>query len=550
VRHENVLGVRYGDHADLPPEMWNLLESLTTSLFRALIKVVGKLRVEAPGHEQERVLFVEVPQLLFRLVRELATWWWSHDRGFLGCSLNCPKCRQRLTYKGDVAKAMVSPFGVVRPRRAYYWCSNPDCDYSVCPLDQRLGLDGDGFLPSVQEMVVWLTSLDPYGKCLEYIGKLLQFSISHRSAWLITQKVGNLVKAREDEQIARAFADPKDSMFPAAEVKVPEVGVVMMDGTCGRIDREEVHDDESAEEEDLDTPAPPPDFREVKLGLAGHLVPPKPKACAAVSTSERDSSDAPNHSARRATKRRRKVRAPGEEPTLSNKKLAVHLGSPLRLFQLILLLVHRLGLDRSGTLLVIGDGARWIWRGVREHLTSLGPTVVEILDYYHAVEHLWKLSNSVFGQGTAAATAWVRAREAELLEGRLSDFFESLQKALEVARERAREMGESLTETVQKSLTETVQKELNYFINNADRIHYAEYLRQGYLIGSGAMEGSCKHHVKERIDRAGMHWSPEGAMAVLRNRTLIKNGDWEAFWNETAGRRWHAYQTLTQALAG
>lgn len=258
-----------------------------------------------------------------------------------------------------------------------------------------------------------------------------------------------------------------------------------------------------------------------------------------------------------ARKRRRKVRPVGEEPTLSNKKLAVQLGSPLRLFQLVLLLVHRLGLDKAKTLLIIGDGARWIWCGVRDHLSSLGVTIVEILDYWHAIEHVWKLANTVFGQGSKSAVAWVKAREAQLLGGDTEGFFASMQivreqarQALEALQHRSEAVGQSLQSALNagKSQLDQIDKEIKYFRNNEQRIRYAEYLAHGYIIGSGAMEGSCKHHVKERIDGPGMHWSAAGAMAVLRNRTVIKNGDWHDFWRTESDQRWQRYRLLADRL--
>lgn len=553
VRHEVFLGVRHADCADIPPEFWNLLCSLTAALFRGLARLARKLKVEAPGHEQEHVLFRELPRLLLTVVLDVATWWWSFDRGFLGSSLRCPKCGAFLAYKGDVDKEMVTPFGVIRPRRAYYRCPREECDTSVWPLDERLGLDGNGFLPSVQEIVVWLTSLDPYGKCLEFVAKLLHFSISHRSAWLITQKYGRRVKEREDEGIEQAFDDPADPVFPAAELPPPAVGVVMFDGTCGRIDKDEEPQPVESNDEDPDAPSKPPDFREVKLGLAGHLVPPARRSGKKSGFPEGDPASAPldaptasNSSPRNSNKkrRRRKVRPLGEEPTIAHKKLAVHLGSPLRLFQLMLILIHRLGLDRGRVLLVIGDGAKWIWCGVREHLSSLGLEVVEILDFYHATEHLWKLANAYFGQGTREAVAWARASEADLLHGRIAELFKNLEAVLEHARQ---SVDAASTNAAEKLVT-LAEKEIAYFRNNIGRINYADYLSKGYLIGSGAMEGSCRHHVKERIDRGGMHWSASGAMAVLRNRTLIKNGDWEDFWNDEAQRGWRRYERLTATL--
>ena len=546
VCHKDFLGVCYSAHPKIPPALWDLLCSLITALFRSILKLVGQLEVEGPGHQQERLFFVDLPKLLLGVARELANWWWSFDRGFLGTSLKCPKCGSVLLYRGDVKKEVMTPLGVIRPRRAYYRCSCKECGTSIRPLDQRLGLDGASFIPCLQEIVAWLTCQDPYGKSLQLVSKLLHFSVCHRSAWSITQKIGSLAKKRQEEAVARTFADPRSVVLPQAEVQPPEVGVVMFDGTCGRVDKGKETVLEEPDEEDPDAPPRPATFREIKLGLAAHLVPPVPKiASPKVGTCEAQTKEScsavvssggnkPSPSPRK--KRPRKVRLPGEEPTLAHKQLAVHLGTPLLLFQMVFLLIHRLGLDKAKTILAIGDGAHWIWKGVREHLSSLGVTVVEILDYWHGVEHLWKLANALLGQGTKDATTWVKSREGELLGGRLPDFFKSLEEALKKAK------------GVSEDLGKLVEKELNYFRNNECRIDYARYLAQGYLIGSGAMEGSCKNHVKERIDRSGMHWSVSGVMAVLRNRTLIKNGEWDDFWRSEAEGRWSRYQTLTATI--
>jgi len=92
------------------------------------------------------------------------------------------------------------------------------------------------------------------------------------------------------------------------------------------------------------------------------------------------------------------------------------------------------------------------------------------------------------------------------------------------------------------------QETLNYFRNNRSRINYHEYLARGFLIGSGAMEGACKHLVKERIHRSGMRWLPDGCMAVLRNRALIRSGDWDDFWRDRADQRQSQYLQLKTAL--
>jgi hypothetical protein len=203
---------------------------------------------------------------------------------------------------------------------------------------------------------------------------------------------------------------------------------------------------------------------------------------------------------------------------------------------MMLLLMYQLDLPRARVILVIGDGARWIWAGVREHFADLGPKIVEILDYWHAVEHLWHLANSAYGQGSTESVAWVRQRESDLLSGRQAGFL----TALEALVEKTKGMGESIAKIG--------QDELRYFHNNESRMRYAEYLAAGYLIGSGAMEGTNNYHIKGRVDRSGMRWKPPGVMAVLRNRTLIGNGDWDAHWKAEADARHSRYQQQVAIL--
>lgn len=546
VKHPCVLNLRKADFPKISPATWNVLVSLLRTLFLGLLRVVGRLQPEAPGATLERILFGELPALFHEFIREFAQWWWSNpDRGNLGTTLTCPCCGKagKLGYKGDIARNIVTLFGVISPRRAYYHC--PDCKKGLAPLDERLGLDQDTFLPTVREVVTWLTSMDPYGKCLEFVTKLLPFSVSARSAWLITQRVAASVKSRCDEDLAKAFADPANSRLPEPEVPAPEVGVVCMDGTMGRIGLPEAQPSETQQTkqasgledaaelgpEGAAEPNAKPGFREIKVGLAGHLIPAKktPK--------------------KRTTKKAktRNNKEEDERPTLGACKYAVHLGPPLLLFQMLLLQICRLGLHRAKTLLVIADGAHWIWKGVREHFSSLGVELVEILDYWHAVEHLWEFSRARFGQGTQAATAWVAARKDQLLTGKLDEFFAALEETVT----QASGANSVIVQRAGKGLTllQLAQEKLTYFRNNESRIRYHEFLAKGYLIGSGAMEGTCKHLIKERVHRSGMRWLPDGCMSVLRNRALIKSGDWDAFWAEEANRRQNRYLQLKATIA-
>jgi len=158
----------------------------------------------------------------------------------------------------------------------------------------------------------------------------------------------------------------------------------------------------------------------------------------------------------------------------------------------------------------LGDGAPWIW-----NLAALqAPGAIEIVDWYHATEHLWQVGRAAHGDDSPCVTPWVKARETELWEGRVSAVFKAL-RALEprsVAGHDAR------------------RTNLEYFRTHRKRMHYNRFRTRGLFIGSGVVEGGgCKHAVGSRLKKAGMRWRPEGAQKTLRLRLCILNQQWEPF---------------------
>ena len=158
----------------------------------------------------------------------------------------------------------------------------------------------------------------------------------------------------------------------------------------------------------------------------------------------------------------------------------------------------------------IGDGAPWIW-----NLAALqAPGAVEIVDWYHATEHLWQVGHAVYGDDSPLVAPWVKAREAELWEGQVESVRIAL-KALQPRRAAGREARRT---------------HLEYFRTHRERMRYDRFRAQGLFIGSGVVEGGgCKHAVGARLKKAGMRWSPEGAQNTLRLRLCILNQQWELF---------------------
>jgi hypothetical protein len=159
------------------------------------------------------------------------------------------------------------------------------------------------------------------------------------------------------------------------------------------------------------------------------------------------------------------------------------------------------------------DGADALQRALRDAL----PDAPLVLDIIHALEHLWEAANGLLGERHPDRTAWVRERLARLLDG----------QALAVATDlRTLAAGPALSPTIRALLTRTA----GYYERNAPHMRYDAYLKAGWPIGTGVVEGACRHLVKDRLEQAGMRWSRSGAQALLDLRAIRLNGQWDVYW--------------------
>jgi hypothetical protein len=144
---------------------------------------------------------------------------------------------------------------------------------------------------------------------------------------------------------------------------------------------------------------------------------------------------------------------------------------------------------------VLGDGAPWIWRLAEEHFGRR----TEVVDWYHASQHLWAAAKAVHGAGTPEAAAWAKAAKDLLWDEGPGPVRRLLERA----------------EPPDAEAAEALRLERGYFAANAGRMDYPAYRARGLPIGSGAVEAAAKHLVQARMKRAGMRWSEPGARAIL-----------------------------------
>jgi hypothetical protein len=172
--------------------------------------------------------------------------------------------------------------------------------------------------------------------------------------------------------------------------------------------------------------------------------------------------------------------------------------------------------ERAKPVVFLSDGERALHDRQGDYLPE---GVTCILDLLHVMERLWKAAWCLFEEGTQKAEAerWVGDRLRRLLDGEVGSVVGGLRQTLTKRK-------------LKGARRKTVREVVGYFDRNRCRMRYDEYLASGYPIGSGVIEGACRHLVKDRLERAGMRWLPDGAQAMLDLRATYLNGEWEAFW--------------------
>ena len=167
------------------------------------------------------------------------------------------------------------------------------------------------------------------------------------------------------------------------------------------------------------------------------------------------------------------------------------------------------GYATARTVVFLGDGAEWIWNMVQDRFRD----AVQIVDFFHAGEHLHLLCQTLEAHPTHAQAlycAWRRRLKRNGLSGILE---QATQRAL----------------TLDATPRQSVHAQLAYFRDNARRMTYGTFRRKGYFIGSGAIEGACRHIVAQRTKLSGMRWLRTGAADVLTFRCLIQSNLFDAY---------------------
>jgi hypothetical protein len=164
----------------------------------------------------------------------------------------------------------------------------------------------------------------------------------------------------------------------------------------------------------------------------------------------------------------------------------------------------------------MGDGSRWIWNIADQHF----PRAIQIVDLYHAREHLWNLARKLYPAEEAAQKRWLMHKLDWLENGKIEKLVAALGKLADTS--------------TNPELVKAIRLEAEYFDSNRDRMRYPEFRKKELFVGSGVIEAGCKTVIGSRLKQSGMFWTVRGANAIIALRCCCLSGNFESYWEERA----------------
>ena len=177
----------------------------------------------------------------------------------------------------------------------------------------------------------------------------------------------------------------------------------------------------------------------------------------------------------------------------------------------IYLQAHRRDWELAAKKVVLADGAEWIWNLADLHF----PGAIQIVDLYHARQHLWELARKSYPNDATQQKAWMKKHQKRLLDkGKIEKLVISIRSI----------------DSTNPEVVEKIRIETNYFQRNANRMRYPRFRRQHLFVGSGVIEAGCKTVIGSRLKQSGMFWTVRGANAIVALRCCKLNNQFEDYW--------------------
>ena len=375
-------------------------------------------------------------------------------------------CGGEALYRDLRSKPVLTAVGPVTVLRPYYLC--PHCHAGQFPVDVDLDIAETELSPAVRRMQAVVGQQMPFDAGRQQLKLLADIEVTTKSLERSAEAIGEDIAAREHREMQRAV----QLHLPIVIGQPVPILYIEMDGTGVPVVRKETVGRQGK------IHGQPAHTREAKLG------------CVFTQTGW----DTEGYA----------VRDPDSTSYVGAVETAEEFGKR------IYVEAWKRGWSRAQRKVVIGDGAEWIWNLADQHF----PGAVQIVDLFHARQHLWELARRLHPNDEAAQKRWMAVHQELLDRGRM--------KKLTVA------LGSIRTDNPE--LAEKLRTEADYFHRNALRMRYPKFRRLHLFVGSGVIEAGCKTVIASRLKQSGMFWTVRGANAILSLRCCYLNARFEDYW--------------------
>jgi hypothetical protein len=376
------------------------------------------------------------------------------------------QCGQTARYRERRSRNLLTAVGPVRFERAYYCC--PSCHCGQSPRDRELDILDTEYSPGVRRMMAVVGSDASFDQGREQLELLAGLEVTRKAVERHAEAIGSDIARREQTEIQRAV------QLDLPEIAGSQIPVLYleMDGTGVPVTAAET---EGRKGKNGDEPA---HTREVKLGCVFTQTTTDPEG--------------------------RPVRDESSTTYAGAIETAEEFGR--RMYTE----AWQRGWSRAGKKVIIADGAVWIWNIADREF----PGAIQIVDLYHAREHLWVLAGKLFSTDDCQRKRWATGLQKTLDAGKIESLVGQL-----------RSFRASSTDAA-----ELLRLEADYFERNRERMRYPDFHRQKLFVGSGVIEAACRTVIAKRLKQSGMFWTVRGANAIIALRCCRLNREFEDYW--------------------
>ena len=373
----------------------------------------------------------------------------------------CPQCGVKMRNLGHREKQIVTLLGSCDYSRNYYGC---ECGEHAIPKDDALNVNGTKFTQTVKRVTAQIAASDSFRDTSANLKYLCGIEVSAKEAERIAEDVGAEMIAIKQEEIAYSLTE----LNPTGPETPVEILYIEYDGTGVPVRKQELAGVKGKQPDGIAK------TREMKTG------------CIFTQSCLNDDG--------------KPVRDEESTTYFSQIAQAEDFGN------LLYSEAIKYGVDYAEQVVVIGDGAKWIWNLASDNF----PNATQIIDLYHAKEHVFDLLRFIISDTAELHTQ--KNQLYKLLENGDIDGLTARFLKLPANTEEQ---------------WERIRIESNYFMQNKERMQYQNFSSKGFFVGSGVIEAACKNVIGKRLKQSGMMWSVLGANKIAALRCAVMSGEFE-----------------------